>query len=307
MPIDETVLTRLTQSEKGIVFLRPCLDVSCYWAGSAFEHAGGIVHFYQRSLKVIGKKLTLYRTETMSKARPLKKDSLGLIPFWFEQTKSRRDIYMLYLESSPKEGEVSDHAFALHAVEAKGEEVGFVRLILPVDFIEKEKLSFIDLTKELVQELEFDSGHAGYSLNWNTSRRFADSAKAFMGTLRGRYPGLDLSHPGNTKYIAGKGIKCVNWLTLINEDSVKRLGGKKKLAAALGKGVVVHEVPHGAIIQAGPTPQIGDVNRRETLPIYHQVGRVLAPLRSAAHPAFLKVGPLVSQSASNEWLARFDE
>jgi hypothetical protein len=243
----------------------------------------------------------------MSRARELKKDTLDLVPFWFQKTKSRRDIYMLYLESSAVEGEVSDRAFALHAVEAKGEEVGFVRLIVPVDYVEPQTAeAFIALTNDLVHDLDFAFGLAGYALNWNTSTRFVDTARAFMGALRGRFPGLDLSDPGSTKYVAGKGIKCANWLTLLNQKSVDQLGGRKKLTAALGKEVVIHDVPHGVILQAGPAPQFGDTNRREDVPLYRQVGRVIAPIRSHIHPPFLKVGPLVSQTATEEWLARFD-
>jgi len=303
---ERDILSSLTQADGKIVFMRACIDIVAYWGGSAFDHAAGIVHFFERSRDVVGSSIRMYKTETMSRARPIRKDSLGLVPFWFSKTKSRRDIYMLYLESTEIEGEASDRAFALHALEMKEEEVGFVRLVLPIDFVSDAK-QFVALTASLVEKLEFGSGNAGYSVTWNTSQRFTGRSKVAMANVRNRYPGLDLADPGSTKYIGNTGIKSVNWLTLINKQAVEALGGRKKLAAALGKDVTVHDIEHGAIIQAGPAPLLGDVNRRDNVPLYHQVGRVLAPIRSKSHPPFLKVGPLVSKTVSDEWLSRFDE
>src|SRR6516225_5953645 len=102
-----SVFDRLTYKRKGVVFLIPCIDVVCYWAGSAFDRINGIVDFYEQSLAVIGKAIRFYQTETMAQAAPLKKDSLGLIPFWFRKTKSRRDVYILLLESGESANDVS--------------------------------------------------------------------------------------------------------------------------------------------------------------------------------------------------------
>ena len=301
-----SVFDRLTYKRKGVVFLIPCIDVVCYWAGSAFDRINGIVDFYEQSLAVIGKAIRFYQTETMAQAAPLKKDSLGLIPFWFRKTKSRRDVYILLLESGESANDVSDSAFAFQAIEAGDESTGYIRLILPVSFIDKDADKLLEFAERLIQRLDFGFGQAGYSLNWNEIGQSAELATATMTTLAKRYPGLDLSDPGSTQYTAADGIKCVNWLTIINESSCEHLGGIKKLEKELGEDIHIHRLPRGVMIQAGPRPEIGDVNRRQTLPLYHQVGRVLAPIRSSEHPAFLTVNGVEDDDATNEWLSRFD-
>src|SRR5207237_7456939 len=84
-----------------------------------------------------------------------------------------------------------------------------------------------------------------------------------MYALGNRYPGLDMSYPFCTKYIASKGIKCVNWLTFLNADYCDRLGGLPLLRKKFDKDIVVHSTENGVMIQAGPLPEIGDVNRQK--------------------------------------------
>src|SRR5262245_25645684 len=137
----ESVLGKVASQDEGFVYIRPCLDVTLYWAGSAFDRSGGIVSFYRQALDVVGSDLKSFRTETMTAARPLKKDTLDLVPFWFQETTSRRDIYMLFLESGAVPDEPSDRAFALNV--APG--MGFVRAILPVSYLTDSPSSFLSL------------------------------------------------------------------------------------------------------------------------------------------------------------------
>lgn len=296
----------LTRSTGDLVYLKPCLDVVCYWAGSAFDRSAGIVDFYEKSLPLIKESLTFYRTETMAISKRLKKDTLNLIPFWFTKTKTRRDIYMLNLESGVSADDISDHAFALTAVEAEDESTGFARLILPVEAFEDDFSPFYELAKSLFENMEFAFGSAGYSLNWNDLSNEADLAREAMSGMRKRYPGLDLSDPSGTKYSAASGFKCVNWLTFLGEDLAVQAGGALKLGKKLGAGVSVETLPHGLVVRAGEVPTIGDVNRRKGVPLYQQVGKVLAPLRAQNHPPFLGTDGIVDDDETNDWLARFD-
>ncbi|MGH9350079.1 MAG: type VI immunity family protein [Vicinamibacterales bacterium] len=284
------------------MYLRPCLEVTLFWSGPAAARAAGIVKFYDESLKLIRDGLAFYRTETMSAAKRLKKDTLGLVPFWFQDTKTRRDVYMMFLESGAAPDEPSDRAFALNASPNNG----FVRLILPVAYAAKSAAPFLDVALRLGQTIEYDFGQAGLALNWNHLGDHGTPAKEAMNALASRYPGLDISHPFSTKYIASKGFKAVNWLTFLSMDYVERLGGLSALRKAFDKDVVVHEQKHGVAIQAGPAPELGDVNRRKTLPVYHQVGRVLAPIRAKDHPPIFGPEGIQDKEVTEKWLSRFD-
>jgi len=305
----DDIVKDLTFQKDDITYLRPCLDITLYWAGSPFARSDGlregIIAFYNRCIETVGSDFKFYRTETMSRDRPVKKDTLGLLPLWFQGTDTRRDIYTLLLESATRPEESSDRAFILEANPLNG----FVRLVLPLSFIEDSTLPLLDLSKYLGGIFPFDFGLAGLSVNWRPVGlgNYDRLAKRTLHALAPRYSGLELPHPACTAYIVSKGIKCVNWLTFLNVASCERLGGVAALQKAFDQNVVVHNLDqHGAIIQAGPAPALGDVNRQEALPFYHQVGRVLAPIRSQEHPAIFGPGGFPDDDATNEWLARFD-
>src|ERR1700736_6488873 len=96
--IDE-LPARLTFQRDGFTYLQPCLDVTLYWSGSPFERGDELVSFYRQSIDLIKGDIKFFRTEAMTAARPLKKDTFDLVPFWFQKTSTKRDVYMLFLES----------------------------------------------------------------------------------------------------------------------------------------------------------------------------------------------------------------
>jgi hypothetical protein len=132
MPVLNPSWDALTVTSDGVTCLKPCRDIVFYWTGSVFDRAAGIIEFYRRSLALLRPHATFFRTETMRGAQPLKKDSLELVPFWLGETKTRRETYMLYLESGRVADEPSDTAFYLQALEYGAMAKGYVRLILPV-------------------------------------------------------------------------------------------------------------------------------------------------------------------------------
>ena len=75
-------------------YMKLCFDITVYWTGSVFERVDGVLDFYQQAMKIIGKDITCYKTETMRGARKIKTDTLDLIPFWLTKAPKRREIYM---------------------------------------------------------------------------------------------------------------------------------------------------------------------------------------------------------------------
>jgi hypothetical protein len=298
--INASKLPSLTFKHEALVYLLPCAEVTLYWAGDHLEKKGGILEFYQQSLDAVGDTIAFYRTETMSSARRVKKDTLDLIPFWFNQPKAKRDIYMMFLESGSEADEPSDRAFVLNA--APG--MGFVRLIQPIAHADDAD-RFLNQALALAQMIPFDFGQAGYSINWNELGLYKSDAVRAMNGLT-RYPGLDLADPSTTMFIVTKGIKCVSWLTFISPAYVQRLGGAKKVSAAAGEGVAIHPLRNGIAVQAGPAPEIGDVNRRQNLPNYRSAGHLLSRVRATDHPAIFGPDGLGEEDVTEKWLSRFD-
>jgi hypothetical protein len=300
-------LLRQTFQISGTEYLKVCFDFTAYSVGSAFERAPGLVHFYQRGLELIGNHVRFYETETSGGAIPLDEEALELVPFWFTGTTSRRSIYYLSLESGSAPNVPSDRGFLLRAWEATSPPVGCVRLVMPVTYPDIVGARAVGVFADLVSELKYASGHAGFAVNWNETGDYGIYAQQVMGVLAQRHPGLDLPDTTATLMALPNGFKRVNWLTLLNAEYCERLGGLAQLRAALGPRITVHELPDGVIIQAGPRPDIGDVNRGRWLPLYHQVGTVLEPLRARPHPGFLARGQhLGDEDFTDDWLGHFD-
>lgn len=120
--------------------------------------------------------------------------------------------------------------------------------------------------------------------------------------LARRFPGLELDDPLVHVLYLREGIKGNNWLTVLADSWVKSLGGLELLTKKLGEGFTLHPYPGGVMIQTGPHPQLGDVNRQLEPVGYRQLAQVLRPIRVRSHGGFLGL----DQERSLAWLARFD-
>jgi Protein of unknown function (DUF3396) len=282
-----------------------CLDLTVYWRGSVFERAAGVSHFYERTMAEIGEHVRFYETGTMAGARPLRKDSLQMLPTWLK-SRPRRDIYMINLESGAKRNEPSDRNFYFVADEDDDEPLGAMRVALPVAESDAPD-AYLSFVTSLVEQLDFESGHALFALNWDSRGDISPDASARMGGLVRRYQGVDMFELDVTLVSMRKtkpaGVKTAGWLTLLGPALIDALGGVARLRKALPKTCTVYDVPTGVIIRAGKRPLLGDRNRNQDMAVYRNVGRLLAPFRFTDHRALLSTG----HESTEEWLARFDE
>lgn len=128
-----------------------------------------------------------------------------------------------------------------------------------------------------------------------------------------RFPGLDYTDTAQFNLIAGNStsIRGVNWLTIVDDGFVEKLGGKEKLANALSQDteIVVHDYAGGLIIQAGKYPFIGDVNAGRTRSHYNTVAQALKPIRFEDYTdmGYFRVpDPLDEVDETLKWVHRFD-
>ena len=300
----------LTFSSDGFTYAILCVDLTVYWRGSAFHRADGIVHFYRRSIQEIGERLRYYETGTMSGAKRLRKDTLEMVPFWFQKAKARRDIYMMSLESGAQANEPSDAGFFIIADEEDDEPIGAAQIRLPVSYVEKSPARLVDLARDLVAKLEFESGHGGYTLNWDPRGDFTVEAQEAMESVAARFPGVDLFDMDVTLVAMRKtkpaGIKRVNWLTLLGKSLAEALG-HDKLRQSLNEACEITKLPTGLLIRAGDRPTTGDQKAARTdLTAYESVGRVLARLRFVDHRRIFGSSRAGAPDPTSSWLARFD-
>jgi hypothetical protein len=104
-------------------------------------------------------------------------------------------------------------------------------------------------------------------------------------------------------------VKGVNWLTVLGRGCVEALGGIDLIRAAVDPAIEIHERNHAIVLQAGPRPELGDVNRGDRLPlfrsVYHAIEDLHQPMIDAAEP--FPMGRDDDEERTEAWLRRFGD
>ena len=120
-----------------------------------------------------------------------------------------------------------------------------------------------------------------------------------------RHPGIDIVRiPFDAKAVGNDGLKTVNWLTLLDTDLLKQLGGQRGLRSKLSTDIDLITTKHGVIVQAGPVPGLGDVNRTEVLPLYREIDALLEPWIKVAAGRSMGFQTKDSVARTMAWYAR---
>ncbi|MEX8519910.1 MAG: type VI immunity family protein [Leptothrix sp. (in: b-proteobacteria)] len=285
-------------------FARLCIDLTFYWRGSMFDRAEHLTDAYSYALSLIKDKLVFFESGSMAGAKKLKADSLGMVPFWLHNGKRREDIYMMQLKGGPYADEPSDVGLQFFGDEEEDPPAGAVTLTLPVSTTDQPE-QLVALMRDIAECADFESGHCGYSISWDLGSDSAIDAEARMSSIAGRFQGIDLPKINATvlgfQHCESPSIKTVQWLTFLGMSVIERFGGTDQVKKALPALATVHEARTGLLIQAGPAPTVGDVNRKGDLSYIKAVGRTLASLRLQNHAAFFG-----SDEQMATWSARFD-
>ena len=124
------------------------------------------------------------------------------------------------------------------------EEVGRVRLVLPIDFIAASAAPFVELAKNLVAKLDFASATAATPSTGTTWGISPDAEREAL-PLGQRRPGMTFRTSTGMLFVIPRGIKCVNWLTFRNAAYCKKLGGLEKLRGIWGRTLPSTCCPRG--------------------------------------------------------------
>lgn len=282
---------------KGQVRMKLCLEVTLYYDGGFHANARGIESFVEIALRAMGTRPRYWGIDGENKWRPIKGDVVEMVRSWSSGETAPRERYGLRLESGPTAKDVSDQSIRFYD---DGRDPGFVRLLLPLERVD----GFAELAGKLAEPLRFLSGHGG--LTANTAPDYPTSLRDYpVFALSRRFRGIDFGDPVMFSTFVRGGLKSASWLTFVGDELAARGGGRSKLRDALGSDVTVIELPHGLMIQTGPAPSSGDVNRQDLLPLQHHVGRVLRNLRfpESSLRGYDGIG---GTENTLEWLRRFD-
>lgn len=307
---DEFPLDALRLSnDQGRPLLVPCAELTVYWRGSMFERADRLIGMYERVMGDLGPSLKHFETGTMAGAKLLRADSLQTVPFWLK-SKPRRDIYMLRLESGEKKNDPSDIALLFDADEDDDEPLGAMRVCLPASVLIERAGQFAERVAYYIGDLDFESGHAGFGVNWDERGDDALDAEAGMARIAEHFHAVDLPDLCGTliamRNTRPAGIKRVSWLTLLGQELAGAVGGPEGVKTKLPAACLVHQLPGGLQIQAGPRPLAGNMNQRDDMTPYKAVGQMLAAHRFRDHPSVFASAAPGAENETSAWLARFD-
>ena len=161
---------------------------------------------------------------------------------------------------------------------------------------------------------------AGYGMGFTDSFGSLGGGDASLRLIAERYPALDLlrpvnrtwrgAHPDNFKEYWLVGI---NWLTLVGEPILSRLGGVAKITRGLDPRITWQEGDNTVLFQLGPHPITGQKSvDDDLLPLYFELGARLKPLGDdfpsaswRTQDVFGSVGDNELKLLNNDWSRRF--
>ncbi|MEM8799290.1 MAG: type VI immunity family protein [Pseudomonadota bacterium] len=180
----------------------------------------------------------------------------------------------------------------------------------PLPWLKKNRAEFISHLQQWCSILKPEQGSFGIGLVCapGMERNRTRDAWPYLS----RFSGLD--HPTMMDWSAPNyhaGIRAVNWLTVLDNTWIDRLGGMDEIAEGLHEEGRLHPYDGGVVIQACTHPQLGDINMHGVPEAYAAVDKLIAPHRYLDYPDkpmhLLKVpDPLDPHETTLEWLQRFE-
>jgi len=144
----------------------------------------------------------------------------------------------------------------------------------------------------------------GYAAFATTHNHFDDRKHEEMEYyLASHYPGLDVSNPISFGIKLEESIKGINWLTVVSQPYVDKVGGIEAVKAI--DGLTVWKEGEVYLIQAAPAPMTKRIPDS-----YYQLGALFSPIRLknmyTIHHSEEVGKAFHSDESFQQWLARFD-
>lgn len=152
-----------------------------------------------------------------------------------------------------------------------GERIALLFRISQQTLVEVGTEAVISFALELSEFLPYSSGYISPMLTCE------QSFEAALPYAR-RYPGLDVADIDSVAIDIGERPAGAYWVNLFGPRLAKALGGPGTLRDALPPEVRIGPCGQGGVCAiVGDQPDIGDVNRQKTLPLYRKLASVLSP------------------------------
>ncbi len=292
------------------IIVTPCFEVVAFTDEPISKCPAGLSRFYQVFMDRYGSMVRFYQTNDMRRAKKITEKEKHIVPFWFDdETAIKQPLLGIYCHSGGKSSSVLPPTFQFmyDQVNSKYPRGGF-RITLPIEAVAEDLTDVLEMVRLSLDTFPLAWGYAGYSFVWSeTNSDLNDQAVEWIGPLLKKHPGFSCGEILEFLTVAEEGVGNISWLTFLGERYTSKLGGLYSISKTLGEGnIVVKQLgENNTIIQAGMSPKVGDVNRRDFLPLYCQVGRSLEAVKIPdAVIDEMDIEGLEGESIK-QWLTRF--
>ncbi len=194
-------------------------------------------------------------------------------------------------------------SFAYREVDnAREGRASWLELRLPADHSPDDLLQ---LALQLGHEWPVLHAVGGWTTSCNAHER--PTAGTVTRAWAKRYWGLDVQEPESSSWEAERALSGTGWLTLLGRRFLRLRGLDVEALAARAwpEGVSAMRLRGGVLLQAGPTPTLGDMNRLAFPHAYASVARALADHLPTAAPDLH--GRWFAEEDALAWARRFVE
>jgi Protein of unknown function (DUF3396) len=182
---------------------------------------------------------------------------------------------------------------------------------MPLLYVEQNPRSFQQLFVEFARLLKAVHGHGGHALQLSLVRKEPNEpAEAMMAETAN---GIDVAGAAG---VSGREditthIKTIGWLTAINHDMVKKIGGLTTIRSELPMNwYALYDYGAGLVIQSGPKPELAPLSLDPKPATYVLVNDLLKQVRmpqiGSLHYGSKDGEPRLTGVAAEDWLKRFD-
>jgi hypothetical protein len=223
-----------------------------------------------------------YATENMRRHKPVTKSVFGMLDTWLAPGSPPREYIHIEIKDGQKYQDAPTHKIDIYGLESKSSlfargRSNVVSMAFPAELAREAAGELRNIVVELAATFPYISGQAGFA--FEVSRYESEESQTFAWSKSMRHRGIDIARPALDAIAVGHdALKGVGWLTLVSGPLLSKIGGLAKIKRELSKEIVISEVGEGVVLQAGPTPEMGDTNRKDLLPLYQEVYKVLSPL-----------------------------
>ncbi|EPC00131.1 hypothetical protein L861_14475 [Litchfieldella anticariensis FP35 = DSM 16096] len=304
------------ETDNGVLF-KVCLGVALFFTGSQQEDKRrAVLEVLADYRDLVGDQLTWTTNPATDRWKKLKSFDSYITPFEWLPTHGPGPWQFVY-HGGKRRSDADNHGIITLGTrpseDARGE-VSYLYCLFPIDFFIEREQKLPALVQQWCDKLKPEHGYAGFWLGQSYGYEDTDEAVILEYKIGQRFPGIQINGFPTHSLNLHRGPKGIDWLTILSDRWLERLGGRERVKAAMDE-LPVLEYDDGAILRAGPMPQFGDSEDPEVdaaLADYRRVAAIIEPIRIKDHPS---IHPTLSPSYRHEkrfdaqeyqaWLARF--